>query len=102
MIVEAATTDDTARLAATLEAETLQRAGQITLTQAKARVRDRLASPVAHLALQQTEHANRLAAALRELHSICLAMDAEDEMKRPTEHEYQAAMAAAAAALARH
>lgn len=102
MIVEATATEDADRLAATIEADALQRAGQITLTQAKARVRDRLASPVAHLALQQTEQANRLASALRELHSICLAMDAEDEMKRPTEAEYQHAMAAAAAALARH
>lgn len=100
--MEAATTDDTTRQAALLEAETLQRAGQITLSQAKTRVRDRQASPVAHLALQQTEHANRLASALRELHSVCLAMDAEDEMRRPTEGEYQAAMAAAAAALGRH
>jgi len=98
----ATTEDEAVRLAATIEADALQRAGQITLTQAKARVRDRVASPTAHLALQQTEQANRLAAALRELHSVCLAMDAEDEMKRPTEHEYQAAMAAAAAALARH
>lgn len=97
-----ATTDDTTRLAATLEADALQRAGQITLTQAKARIRDRQASPVAHLALQQTDALNRALAALRELHSVCLAMDAEDEMKRPTEAEYQAAMAAAAAALARH
>ena len=32
-------TEDTAKAAATLEADTLQRAGQITLTQAKARVR---------------------------------------------------------------
>lgn len=101
-MTEAATTDDTARLAATIEAEALQRAGTITYTQARQRIRDRQASPVAHLALQQTEHANRLASALRELHSVCLAMDAEDEMKRPTEGEYQAAMAAAAAALARH
>ena len=98
----ATTEDEAVRLAATIEADALQRAGQITLTQAKARVRDRVASPTAHLALQQTEQANRLAAALRELHSVCLAMDAEDEMQRPTEHEYQAAMAAAAAALARH
>ena len=93
---------DTLKQAATLEADTLMSAGQITLTQAKARVRDRLASPVAHLALQQTEHANRLASALRELHSVCIQMDAEDQMQRPTETEYQAAMAAAAAALARH
>ncbi len=98
----AATTDDTTRLAATLEAETLQRAGQITLTQAKARIRDRQASPVAHLALQQTDALNRALAALRELHSVCLAMDAEDEMRRPTEAEYQAAMAAAVRELGRH
>jgi hypothetical protein len=45
-------TEDTVKAAATLEADTLQRAGQITLTQAKARIRDRQASPVAHLALQ--------------------------------------------------
>lgn len=45
----ATATDDPARLAATLEADTLQRAGHITYTQARARIRDRLASPVAHL-----------------------------------------------------
>lgn len=97
-----AATDGPASLAATLEAETLQRAGQITLTQAKARIRDRQASPVAHLALQQTETLNRALAALRELHSVCLLMDAEDENQRPTEAEYQAAMAAASRELGRH
>lgn len=101
-MTDTATTDDTTRLAATLEAETLQRAGQYTLTQAKAHIRDRRASPVAHLALQQTDALNRALAALRELHSVCLCMDAEDEMQRPTEAEYQAAMAAAARELGRH
>lgn len=97
-----ATTDDPVRLAATLEAETLQRAGQITYTQAKARIRDRVASPTAHLALQQTEALNRALAALRELHSVCLLMDHPDQDKRPTEDEYQAAMAAAVRELGRH
>jgi hypothetical protein len=46
--------------------------------------------------------ANSLAAALRELHSVCLAMDAEDEAQLPTEAEYQAAMQAAERALSRH
>lgn len=95
-------TDDPIRLAATLEAETLQRAGQITLTQAKARIRDRQASPVAHLALQQTEALQRALAVLRELHSVCVLMDHPDQMQRPTEDEYQAAMAAAARELGRH
>lgn len=97
-----ATTDDPVRLAATLEAETLQRAGQITLTQAKARIRDRQASPVAHLALQQTEALNRALAALRELHSNCVLLDHPDENCRPTEADWQAAMAAAARELGRH
>lgn len=98
----ATTTDDTARLAAMLEADTLQRAGLITFTQAKRRISERQAGPVAHLALRQTEDANRLAAALRELHSVCLLMDHPDESRRPTEAEYQDAMAAAARALAEH
>ena len=38
--------------------------------------------------------------ALRELHSVCVRMDAEFQDARPTEEEYQAAMAGAAAALA--
>lgn len=101
-MTEAPATDDPIRLAATLEADTLQRAGQITLTQAKARIRDRQASPVAHLALQQTEALNRVLGVLRELHSTCVLMDAEDENQRPTEDEYQAAMAAAVRELGRH
>jgi len=97
-----ATETDPIKAAATLEADALQRAGQITLTQAKARVRDRLASPVAHLALQQTDALNSALAALRELHSVCVLMDHPDQMQRPTEDEYQAAMAAAAQLLGRH
>lgn len=38
-------------------------------------------------------------AALHELHRVCHGMDLEDQDARPTEDEYQAAMAAAAAAL---
>lgn len=100
-LVQAEAADPT-RLAVMLEAETMQRAGAITLTQAKAHIRVGKASPVAHLALQQTEAANRLAAALRELHSVCLLMDHPDQMKRPTEDEYQAALRGAELALGRH
>ena len=39
------TTEETAKAAATLEADAMHRAGQITLTQAKARVRAALAQP---------------------------------------------------------
>lgn len=95
-------TEDTVKAAATLEADAMHRAGQITLTQAKARIRDRQASPVAHLALQQTDALNRALAVLRELHSVCVLMDHPDQMQRPTEDEYQAAMAAAARELGRH
>lgn len=42
----------------------------------------------------------QLLEALRELHSVCVRMDAEFQDARPTEEEYQAAMAGAAAALA--
>ena len=87
-----AATEDPIKAAATLEADTLQRAGQITLTQAKARVRDRLASPVAHLALQQTEALQRALAALRELHSVVALMNHPDESKWPTDAEVDAAM----------
>jgi hypothetical protein len=38
-------------------------------------------------------------AALDELHRVCLAMDCEREDERPTEDEYQAAMAEAGGAL---
>lgn len=37
---------------------------------------------------------------LRELHRVCLDMDLEIQTDRPTEAEYQAAMAAAASVLA--
>lgn len=93
---------DTTRAASLLEADTLQRSGQFTLTQAKAHVRDRRASPVAHLALQQTDALNRALAVLRELHSTCLLLDHQDQMQRPTEAEYQEAMSAAARELGRH
>lgn len=42
----------------------------------------------------------KLLAALRRLVDVCDAMDAENQMQRPTEEEYQAAMAAAKLALA--
>lgn len=38
-------------------------------------------------------------AALRELYRICAAMDAEIQAERPSEEEYQAAMAAARAVI---
>lgn len=38
-------------------------------------------------------------AALEELHRVCEAMDLENQDERPTEDEYQAAMAEAAAVL---
>ena len=38
--------------------------------------------------------------ALAELHRVCLAMDADRQADRPSESEYQAAMAAAGKALA--
>lgn len=100
--MDAATTDDTARMAATLEAETLQRAGAITYSQARARIRDRQASPVAHLALQQTDALNQAMAALRELHSVVKLMDHPDEMKRPTDAEVDAALLQAERVLGRH
>jgi hypothetical protein len=40
-------------------------------------------------------------AALRTLHTIVVAMDLEDQSKRPTEDQYQAALAGAAAVLAK-
>lgn len=95
-------TDDPARLAATLEAETLHRAGQYTLTQAKAHIRDRKASPVAHLALQQTDALNQALAALRELHAVVKLMEHPDEDKRPTDADVDAALAQAERVLGRH
>ena len=97
-----ATATDPNKLAATLEAETLERAGQITFSQARQRIRDGMASPVAHLALQQTDALNQALSALRELHSVCVLMDHPDQDSRPTEDEYQAAMAGAARVLGRH
>jgi hypothetical protein len=38
-------------------------------------------------------------AALKFLHQVCLAQDAENQMERPTEEEYQSAMAMASSAL---
>lgn len=98
----ATTEDEAVRLAATIEADALQRAGQITLTQAKARVRDRVASPTAHLALQQTDALNRALAALRELHAVVKLMEHPDEMKRPTDAEVDAALLQAERELGRH
>jgi hypothetical protein len=40
-----------------------------------------------------------LRAALRRLYEVCQAMDAEQEVDRPTEEEYQAAIAQAVSAL---
>lgn len=93
-------TDDTARQAAMLEADMLQRAGLITFSQAKRRISERQAGPVAVLALQLSQSADQARAALRELHRVCLLMDHPDQMQRPTEDEYQAAMAGAKRALA--
>ncbi len=101
-MTEAPTTDDPARLAATLEAETMHRAGQYTLTQAKAHIRDRRASPVAHLALQQTEALQQALAALRELHAVVKLMEHQDEDKRPTDAEVDVALLQAERVLGRH
>jgi hypothetical protein len=43
----------------------------------------------------------RAVSALRELHRVCEAMDAERESVRPSEEDYQAAMAEAARVLHR-
>ena len=96
------TTEDATKLAATIEADALQRAGQITYSQALARIRDRVASPTAHLALQQTEAANRLAAALRELVAIVRSMGDPDESRWPTDAEVDEALAKAERELGRH
>ena len=42
-----------------------------------------------------------LLAALRELHTLCVRMDAEGEAARPSEQEYQATLAGAKRALAK-
>ena len=39
--------------------------------------------------------------ALQRLHAVCVAMDLDNQQERPTEDEYQAAMALAAAAIAK-
>ena len=92
----------TPEMALRTEADVRLRAGQITETQARAIVRTGKVDPLATMVVQQSLQANSMAAALRELHSVCLAMDAEDEAKRPTEAEYQAAMREAERQLARH
>lgn len=97
-----ATDTDPIKAAATLEADALQRAGQYTLTQAKAHIRDRKASPVAHLALQQTDALNQALAALRELHAVVKLMEHPDEDKRPTDADVDAALAQAERVLGRH
>lgn len=43
--------------------------------------------------------AARLLAALRQLHDVCIGMDLENQTERPTEEQYQAAMAAAKKAI---
>ena len=94
--------DITPELALRVEADVRERAGEITHSQGQALRRNGRPDPLARLALQQTATANSLAAALRELHSVCVLMDHPDQMKRPTEDEYQAAMAGAVRVLGRH
>jgi hypothetical protein len=97
-----ATTTENAKLAATLEAETLERAGQITFSQARQRIRDGMASPVAHLALAQTEALHTALAALRELHAVVKLMEHPNEDKRPTDAEVDVALLQAERVLGRH
>ena len=94
--------EDAIKLAAMLEAETLQRAGTITYTQARQRIRDRQASPVAHLALQQTEALNRVLAVLRELVSVVRLMDHPEQERWPTDAEVDDVLAKAERELGRH
>lgn len=93
---------DTNMTALRIEADVRLRAGQITETQARGIVRAGKVDPLATLVAQQSLQAHGMAAALRELHSVCLAMDAEDQDKRPTEAEYQAAMREAERQLGKH
>jgi len=95
-------TDITPESATRCEADVRERAGEITHTQGLAIIRRGRPDPLATLALQQTATANTLAAALRELHSVCLAMDAGSKTAPPTEADYQDAMRAAVKALAQH
>ena len=92
----------TPEMALRIEADVRLRAGQITETQARGIVRAGKVDPLATLVAQQSLQAHGMAAALRELHSVCLAMDAEDQAKRPTEAEYQAAMREAERQLGKH
>ena len=94
--------DITPDLALRVEADVRERAGEITHSQGLALRRHGRPDPLATLALKQTAHANDLAGALRELHSVCLALDCEIEGQRPTEAEYQAALRRAEQALAAH
>lgn len=91
----------TEALALRVEADIRERAGEITHSQGLALIRAGRPSPLALSLLEQTERANALATALNNLYRMCLALDEADESKRPTEAEYQAAISAAAAALAR-
>lgn len=93
------TTDATKRAAAILEADTLHRAGRITMAQAKDLIRDENPGPVAVFAMQRQVAADAMRTALQHLHRVCLQLDHQDQMQRPTEDEYQAALAQAAAAL---
>lgn len=95
-------TEVTSEMALRTEADVRLRAGQITETQARAIVRIGKVDPLATMVVQQSLLANSMAAALRELYSVCLAMDAEEEAKRPTEAEYQAAMRRAERQIAKH
>ncbi len=88
-------------LALRIEADVRERAGEITHSQGLALIRNGRPSPLALMVLDLTERANGLTAALSGLHRVCLAMDLEDEAKRPTEDEYQAALSAAAVQLGR-
>lgn len=54
----------------------------------------------AHGKQKKPTRAARLLAALRQLHDVCVGMDLDNQMERPTEEAYQAAMAAAKKAIA--
>lgn len=101
-MTDTATNTDPNKLAAILEADTLERAGAITFSQARQRIRDGQASPVAHLALSQTEAANRLAGLLRELCAVVRLMGDADPARWPTDAEVDDALTKAERELARH
>jgi predicted transcriptional regulator len=73
-----------------------RRAGALNLTEKGWQLACTTPKPV----LSDETRLNSLRAALRRLHQVCLDMDLEDQMQRPSEEEYQAAMAGAAAVLA--